>query len=103
YGVGDGIYLVLPLFGPTTARDAVGIGIDSLLDPRSWFIGSTERLALFAGEGITRREELIDPIDFLVEHADNSYNAVRAWTFQQREFELTGECARRTRTVCSAR
>ncbi len=103
YGVGDGIYLVLPFFGPTTARDAVGIGIDSLLDPRSWFIGSTERLALLAGEGIVRREELIDPIDFLVEHADNSYNAVRAWTFQQREFELTGECPRRTRTVCSAR
>ena len=103
YGVGDGIYLVLPFFGPTTVRDAIGLGVDGLLDPRSWFIGSTERLALLAGEGIVRREELIEPVDFLVEHADNSYNAVRAWTFQQREFELTGECARRTRIICSAR
>ncbi len=88
YGVGDGIYLVLPLFGPTTVRDAIGIGVDSLMDPRSWFIGATERYALFAAEGVVRREELIESIDFLVENADNSYNAVRAWTYQQREAEL---------------
>ena len=89
YGLGDGIYLVLPLFGPTTARDAVGLGVDSLLDPRTWLLGSLERYALFAGEGIARREELIDAIDFLVEHADNPYDAVRAWTYQQRSAELS--------------
>ena len=88
YGVGDGIYLVLPLFGPTTARDAVGLGVDSLFDPRSWLLGSTERLALYAGEGVVRREELIDAVDYLVENAESNYNAVRAWTYQQREAEL---------------
>jgi phospholipid-binding lipoprotein MlaA len=87
-GVGDGIYLVLPIFGPTTARDAVGLGVDNLLDPRSWFIDSTARLAIYAGEGVARREELIDPIDFLIEYSDNSYNDVRAWTYQQRQREL---------------
>ena len=87
-GVGDGIYLVLPLFGPTTARDAVGLGVDNLLDPRSWFLSSTQRIALYAGEGVVRREELIDPIDFLVEFSDSSYEDVRAWTYQQRAAEL---------------
>ncbi len=89
YGVGDGIYLVLPLFGPTTARDAVGLGIDSLLDPRSWFLGSTERLALYAGEGVVRREELIEAVNFLIEHADSNYDAVRAWSYQLRAAKLS--------------
>jgi phospholipid-binding lipoprotein MlaA len=88
-GVGDGIYLVLPLFGPTTVRDAVGLGVDNLLDPRNWFLGATERIALYAGEGVVRREELIDPIDFLVEFSENSYEDVRAWTYQQRAAELS--------------
>ena len=88
YGVGDGIYLILPLFGPTTARDAVGLGVDSLFDPRTWLLGSTERLALYAGEGVVRREELIGAINYLVENAESNYDAVRAWSFQQRNAEL---------------
>ena len=88
YGVGDGIYLILPLFGPTTARDAVGLGVDSLFDPRTWLLGSSERLALYTGEGVVRREELIDAVNYLIENAESNYNAVRAWTFQQRNAEL---------------
>tara|TARA_Y200000002_G_C22573633_1_gene617774 strand:+ start:200 stop:943 length:744 start_codon:yes stop_codon:yes gene_type:complete len=33
YGVGTGCYFVLPILGPTTARDAIGIVADSFLDP----------------------------------------------------------------------
>lgn len=33
WGVGDGPYFVLPLFGPRTLRDAAGFGIDTLVDP----------------------------------------------------------------------
>ncbi len=88
YGVGDGIYLILPLLGPTTARDAVGFGVDSLFDPRSWLLGSTERLALYASEGVVRREKLIDAVNYLIENAESNYTAVRVWTFQQREAEL---------------
>lgn len=103
YGVGDGIYLVLPLFGPTTMRDAIGIGVNSLLDPRSWFISSAERYALFATEGVVRREEQIDAIDFLVDHSYATYEDVRAWSFQQRERELLGECKHRTHILCNMR
>jgi len=101
-GVGDGVYLVLPFFGPTTARDALGMGIDGFLDPRSWFLNSTTRLALYAGEGVVRREQVIEAVDFMLEHADGNYDAVRAWTYQQRQFELTGECERKTRIICRA-
>ena len=33
YGIGSGCYFVLPILGPTTARDAVGLFADSFVDP----------------------------------------------------------------------
>ena len=33
YGVGTGCYFVLPILGPTTVRDSVGLIADSFLDP----------------------------------------------------------------------
>jgi len=33
YGVGPGCYFVLPILGPTTARDSVGMIADSFVDP----------------------------------------------------------------------
>ena len=33
YGIGPGCYFVLPIFGPTTARDSVGLIADSFIDP----------------------------------------------------------------------
>ena len=94
YGVGDGFYLVLPVFGPSTARDALGFGVDGLLDPRTHLLADVPRLSLALGEGVVRREEVIDPVDFLVEHAADHYEAVRAWTYQRRQREIAGGCAR---------
>ena len=33
YGIGPGCYFVLPFFGPTTARDSVGLIADTFIDP----------------------------------------------------------------------
>jgi phospholipid-binding lipoprotein MlaA len=38
YGAGAGPYLVVPLLPPLTVRDGIGYGIDSVLDPLSWFV-----------------------------------------------------------------
>lgn len=100
YGVGDGFYLVLPFFGPTTVRDAIGFGVDSFLDPKRYLLGTIEQIGLALGEGVVRREQLIDPVDFLVEYADDPYTAVRAWTYQQRQRELTGGCTEPVVIVC---
>jgi phospholipid-binding lipoprotein MlaA len=35
YGVGPGCYFVLPILGPTTARDSIGMIADSFVDPFS--------------------------------------------------------------------
>ena len=36
YGIGPGCYFVLPILGPTTARDSIGILADSFIDPFSY-------------------------------------------------------------------
>ena len=33
YGIGPGCYFVLPIFGPTTARDSLGLIADTFVDP----------------------------------------------------------------------
>jgi phospholipid-binding lipoprotein MlaA len=38
YGVGAGPYLVLPTMSPATVRDAIGHGLDALLDPVAYFL-----------------------------------------------------------------
>lgn len=100
YGVGDGLYVVVPFFGPYSTRDAVGFGVDAMLDLRTYLLEPVPRMALGLTEGIVRREELIDPIDFLSEHAVDHYDAVRAWTYQRRQRELTGGCTEPIYVTC---
>jgi phospholipid-binding lipoprotein MlaA len=38
WGVGPGPYLVIPLLGPSSPRDAVGLGVDGALAVYPWFI-----------------------------------------------------------------
>lgn len=47
WGVGQGIYIVLPLLGPSTGRDLVGQGADEFLDPLNLIEDDDVRLALW--------------------------------------------------------
>ena len=100
YGISSGPYIVLPIFGPTTVRDAVGFGVDGLLDPRTFVLAPTQLLAVSASIGVVRREEVIDPVDFLRVHAANPYDAARAWNYQERQRELTGGCTEPKYVIC---
>jgi phospholipid-binding lipoprotein MlaA len=42
YGAGPGPYLVLPLFGPSSVRDAIGLGVDTLLDPWPYVLDAAD-------------------------------------------------------------
>jgi phospholipid-binding lipoprotein MlaA len=41
YGAGHGLYIVLPLLGPSSLRDAIGLAGDAFLDP-VYYVGNTE-------------------------------------------------------------
>ena len=103
YGVGDGFYLVLPLLGPAAVRDAVGAGVDGLLDPRSYLLTTETQLALYLAGGIVIRERELDSVDFLTENAEDPYVAVRAWIYQQRERDFDTNCLKRKALSCPDR
>ncbi len=56
YGVGDGCYLVLPLLGPSTLRDAVGTVGEYFMNPVRYIVDDT---------GVTVTATGVDTINFL--------------------------------------
>ncbi len=73
YGIGNGIYLVLPLFGPSTLRDAVGmVGDQILFNPIAYIkpayipyglrgVNITNRLSLHMGDYEALKDAALDP------------------------------------------
>ncbi len=88
YGIGSGPYLVLPLFGPSTVRDAIGKGADSFLNPFAYLLDWETRLYLKASEIVVDREEVLDDVDALKKGSLDYYAALRSAWFQKREVEL---------------
>ena len=92
HGTGPGFYLVLPILGPSSGRDAIGTLVDSLADPVTIATygagaGSTLRLSRTIASGVVKREQLIEPLDTLRKSLD-FYATVRAAYRQRRAMEI---------------
>jgi phospholipid-binding lipoprotein MlaA len=90
YGVDSGPYLVLPLVGPTTARDAFGDLVDILMLPQTWFLGPTTWVfvAYQGGDGFTLRDVHRDALEALEESSVDFYVAMRFAYLTNREAEI---------------
>jgi len=89
WGVGEGPYLVLPLFGPSNPRDAAGLAAESFLDPLSYYLAdnhmrwvSTTR---FLVGGLSQREEYLDTIEDIKRTSLDYYSALRSLKRQSRD------------------
>ena len=72
YGVGPGCYLVLPILGPSTARDSFGLVADTFIDPFAYVtIRENELFGISGNELDYFSVKGTDAIDF---RADNSKN-----------------------------
>lgn len=91
YGVGPGPYLVLPLFGPSTLRDAVGLGADSAMRPEGYIAPMAVTLGLGAGNAISTREVLLKPLDDLRGNSLDYYATLRSAYYQNRVKKLNRE------------
>ena len=89
WGVSHGPYLVIPLLGPSSARDAVGLVVDSYADPVRLYLYNTHQETLYyirAGLiGLDEREALLDAIYDLRKHSFDYYAATRSAYFQERD------------------
>ena len=88
HGVESGPYLVLPLLGPSTVRDGVGLGVDMLLHPFPYFLPTPVNMGITGGRTVVRREELIEPLDELRESSLDYYAALRSAWRQDRTVRL---------------
>jgi phospholipid-binding lipoprotein MlaA len=77
WGVGNGPYLVLPVLGPSTLRDSVGLYIDGYPSPMYQLNNMRTRNQAYLTRGINRRAELLDQEKVLDEAMIDPYEFVR--------------------------
>jgi phospholipid-binding lipoprotein MlaA len=84
WGVGNGPYLVLPLFGPSTFRDTAGLGVETFLDVNFWIENVSVRNTIFGVRTVHYRDELL-PADKVIEGAAlDKYSFIRDGYLQRR-------------------
>jgi len=93
HGVGEGFYLVLPILGPSSPRDAVGkLLVDSYLDPLGLWLDNTDRdhiiWTLAAARGIDKYAGIVDELNQVKKTSVDYYAAVRSLYRQKRKAEI---------------
>ena len=89
WGIGDGFYLVLPLFGPSNLRDTTGMVMTMMTDPinayalsegEAWFVPMRT-----AANAVDQRSKIIDEVNALRDNSVDYYAAVRSSYYQNRK------------------
>ena len=93
YGVGEGFYLVLPVFGPSSPRDAIGkLAVDSYLDPLGLWLDNTDRdeilYGLAAAKGLDQYAGIVDELNQVKKTSVDYYAAIRSLYRQKRKAEI---------------
>ncbi len=84
WGVGSGAYVVIPVFGPRTARDTVGLVLDVAADPLTHLGAGDGRDVLLVLRAVNDRANLL-PADKVVEEAAlDKYSYIRDGYLQRR-------------------
>ncbi len=92
WGAGEGAYVELPVFGPSTQRDAVGLVVDFFTNPLTLnTIDGDARVippTATAASALNDREKFTDTIDTVLYESADSYAQSRSIYLQNRRFEL---------------
>jgi phospholipid-binding lipoprotein MlaA len=92
WGLPDGPFLFLPVFGPSDPRDAIGLGVNAAMDPFTWVGQGTAVRSLdwsrFAMNGIDQRERHLDDVDSIKKTALDPYATFRSLYRQHRQAQI---------------
>ncbi len=99
YGIGPGCYFVLPILGPTTARDSFGLIADSFIDPfahvtlreKELFNVSGNELDFYSVKGVGAvdfRSNNIKNFDSLEKNSIDLYSSLKSIYLQDRERKI---------------
>lgn len=84
WGIGAGPYLVLPFWGPSSFRDAIGWVVDFYTDPITYVNDMSTRNILWGTRIVNRRAELLDTSQILDAAALDPYDFLRDAYLQRR-------------------
>jgi phospholipid-binding lipoprotein MlaA len=84
YGIGHGIYLVLPFFGPSSLRDGVGLVGDSFLNPLYYVDPVELTIGMKATDAVNRTSFRIGDYEALKDAALVPYEAMKSGYLQRR-------------------
>jgi phospholipid-binding lipoprotein MlaA len=87
WGVHPGPYLMLPILGPSTVRDAPAKVVDHFSTPRTYYLDSNVDLGLSLGGAVDKRAGLLDT-DEIIDKAHDPYAFVRNAWLQRREYQV---------------
>ena len=93
YGVGGSPYLVLPFFGPSNPRDALGDAVDLVFDPMTFLAPTDLRLGRTGTTVVSDRAAILPESEALEATSIDFYAAVRSFYYQNRDFEIRNERA----------
>jgi phospholipid-binding lipoprotein MlaA len=92
WGLPEGPYLFLPVFGPSDPRDGIGLGVNAVMDPFTWVGQGAVVRALdwsrWAVNGIDQRERHLDDIDSIKKTALDPYATFRSLYRQHRASQI---------------
>lgn len=89
WGAGEGSYLMLPVFGPSSIRDGIGRGVDIFMNPLSYLFNNTDTeyvgVTLAVVSGIDQRSRNIEALDDIERTSVDFYAAIRSLYRQRRQ------------------
>lgn len=91
WGVGEGDYVELPVFGPSTSRDAVGTLVDFFTNPLTAAMPSPEKHIGTVGKLMSKvgqRGRYSETIDSVLYESADSYAQAKLFYLQNRRHEL---------------
>ena len=96
WGIGDGLYLVLPLLGPSNPRDAFGqILVDPFFDPLGYYLDDQDLeevgYGLTALKGVASYADVKDHMDGLKDTSVDFYGTIRSLHLQKRKLEILNQ------------
>lgn len=93
WGLREGAYIELPVFGPSTERDAVGQFVDILANPIGFLGDDGEDVAATTSipSVLDSRFEFADTVDGILYDSADSYAQLRLFYLESRRFELSGQ------------
>jgi phospholipid-binding lipoprotein MlaA len=86
WGTPSGPYLMLPILGPSTLRDATGDLVDRGMDPLTYLVGPVQWwIPIGLSQGLATRDANIQDLNLLKDSSLDFYSALRSAYLQSRE------------------